>query len=231
MSGEVRELKEHVRWLEGQLDGLDAVSKLDKRMTELGRNVSELRMLFEKLNGAVLRLTERLEDISGTPRKSAEDMTYRGAVVKIDDDSFDTFTLSIELMNDRSISLSYPKPTSSDSYGTYVYLNKGCNGGEFREDEISYDQFEDWAKIAIGAMPPERERRWLCQICNDKEGFGPMLPDEVWNAITPNPHRVLMCLDCMRARVAAATSLPVEERERLSNCFEAYSRIAQANGD
>jgi hypothetical protein len=149
------------------------------------------------------------------------DMTYHGAVVEIQDDG-DVFTLSIELMNDRSISLSYPKSSSSGYGGTYVFLNEGCNGGEFRKDEISYDEFEDWAKIAIGAMPPERERRWLCQICNDKEGLGPMLPDEVWNAIAPNP-RGLMCLDCMQARVAAAASLPVKERKRLSDCFEAYA--------
>jgi hypothetical protein len=127
--------------------------------------------------------------------------TYRGAVVKIYDDE-DAFALHIELMDDRSITLSYPKPNSGTGPWPYVFINTGCNGGEFREEEISCEEFEDWAKIATGAMPRERERRWLCQICNDKQGFGPMLRDEVWNAIAPNPHG-LMCLGCMRIRATA----------------------------
>jgi hypothetical protein len=45
---------------------------------------------------------------------------------------------------------------------------------------MSFDEFEDWTKIAVGLTRPERERRWLCQICAERQGFGPMLPENVW---------------------------------------------------
>jgi hypothetical protein len=128
------------------------------------------------------------------------------AVVSISDDE-DVFTLRIELpVDDRSITLNYPKSKSSGFGGPYVYLNTGCNGGEFREEEISCEEFEDWTKVAVGLMPRKRERRWLCQICGDKEGFGPILRDDVWAAIAPNP-RGLMCWPCMKAKAKAKECL------------------------
>jgi hypothetical protein len=117
-------------------------------------------------------------------------------------DDADAFVLHIELADDRSIMLAYPKPNGNDSGWPSVTLSTGTCDCEFAAAptlEITYDEFEDWAKIATGVMRPERERRWLCQICGDKQGFGPMLPDQVWNAIAPNP-RGMMCLDCMRVR-------------------------------
>jgi hypothetical protein len=153
------------------------------------------------------------------------DMTYRGAEVKITDDEWG-FVLWIKLTDDRSIMLTYPKP--NDPHGLVwpsVALITGNCDCEFEKEQISHDEFEDWAKIAIGVMPPERERRWLCQICNDNQGRGPMLPDEVWDAIAPDP-RGLMCVACMQARVAATASLPVKERKRLADCFEAYAKLA-----
>jgi hypothetical protein len=131
------------------------------------------------------------------------------AVAHIQDDE-DAFDLTIDLMDDRSIILSYPK--SNGRFGKWPWVTlftRNCDC-RFDEEEITPDEFEDWAKIAIGAMPPERERRWLCQICNDKQGFGPMLPDEVWNAIAPNP-RGLMCLDCMRTRSTACLGRTLAE--------------------
>jgi hypothetical protein len=123
---------------------------------------------------------------------------YR-AVAFVDDDEI-AFTLHIELMDNRSIELTYNK--EGDGWPTWVFLSDKAASWEFDGDQMSLDEFSDWAKIAIGAMRPERERRWLCQICGDRQGFGPMLPDDVWNAIAPNP-RGLMCLECMRTRATA----------------------------
>jgi hypothetical protein len=134
--------------------------------------------------------------------EAEEAMTRRDcrAVVSIDDDG-DSFTLRIKLMDERSIMLTYNK--AEDRWPTWVFLADKFSSYEFDKDQMSFEEFEDWAKIATGAMRPERERRWLCQICGENLGFGPMLPDDVWNAIAPNP-RGLMCEDCMRARLQAA---------------------------
>jgi hypothetical protein len=129
-------------------------------------------------------------------------------VAEIHDDD-DAFVLHIKLMDDRSVDLTYPKPNGIlRDCSSYVTLTAGNADWWFGDETL--DEFEDWAKIATGAMPPERERRWLCQICGDKQGFGPMLPDEIWHAIAPNPHG-LMCLDCMRARATACLGRSLAE--------------------
>jgi hypothetical protein len=130
------------------------------------------------------------------------------AVVKFHDDE-DAFTLSINLMDDRSVDLTYPKPNGIlRDCSPYVTLTAGNADWWFGDETL--EEFEDWAKIAIGAMPPERERRWLCQICGDKQGFGPMLPDDVWRQIARNVQG-LMCLDCMQARATACLGRSLAE--------------------
>jgi hypothetical protein len=124
---------------------------------------------------------------------------YHRAVVSIDDDG-DAYELRINLVDDRSIALTYPKPKGGlGECAPRVTLSAGSATWWFGEETL--DEFEDWAKIAVGLMRPDRERRWLCQICGERQGFGPMLPDDVWKAIAPNP-RGLMCLECMQTRAA-----------------------------
>jgi hypothetical protein len=115
--------------------------------------------------------------------------------VRIDEDE-EAFSLQIELMDDRAVTLTYWKNGDPPSVRIWT------GNGEHDFEDGSLEDFEDWAKIAIGAMDPARERKFLCQVCNDRQGFGPVLRDEIWDAIAPNPQGV-MCLDCMRIRMTA----------------------------
>jgi hypothetical protein len=121
------------------------------------------------------------------------------AVVSISDGE-DALTLHIKLpVDDRSIMIHYPKPDGAHPGRPWTTFMTGNIDYVLDDGDMSFDEFEDWVKIAVGMMPRHRERRWLCQICGDKEGFGPMLRDEVWKKIAPNP-RGLMCLPCMQAK-------------------------------
>ena len=77
--------------------------------------------------------------------------TYR-ADVTVDDEG-DAVTLVVELEDDRSISLTYYK---NERWPTWVFLSRGGATWEFDKEQITAEEFEDWVKIAVGAMPPER---------------------------------------------------------------------------
>jgi hypothetical protein len=66
-------------------------------------------------------------------------------------------------------------------------------------------------------MDRKRERLYLCQICDDQQGFGPMLRDEVWDAIAPNP-RGMMCLDCMQIRATACLRRKLKNADLRADC-------------
>jgi hypothetical protein len=120
-------------------------------------------------------------------------------IAELHDDE-DALTLTFELADDREIALTYPKN------GDPPHVSFARGWGDV--DDFDYyfqtpEEFEDWVKIALNTMSPDRERRWLCQICKERKGFGPMLPDDIWAAIkiVPDPgYSNLMCLECMRKR-------------------------------
>lgn len=126
---------------------------------------------------------------------------YHRAIAFVHEDE-DAVRLQIELSDDRSVVLTYPKPggiyDGEGEEGLHYTIWTGSGEHEFG----SLEQFEDWAKIAVGLMRPERERQFLCQICDDEQGFGPILRDDVWDAIAPKP-RGMMCLPCMQIRATA----------------------------
>jgi hypothetical protein len=115
-------------------------------------------------------------------------------------DDEDQLTLWFELADDRVIALTYSKNGDPPD----VSVSRGCGDvGDFDYYFETPEEFEDWVKIALNAMSPDRERRWLCQICKERLGFGPMLPDEIWAAIkvVPDPgYSNLMCFECMKKR-------------------------------
>jgi hypothetical protein len=125
--------------------------------------------------------------------------TIRGhCVAKFDDDE-DALRLTFELADDRAVSLTYWKNGDLP----FAYIHDRCSCGDLDQYFRTPEEFEDWAKIALNAMSPDRERRWLCQICKERPGFGPMLPNDIWAAIkvVPDPgYSDLMCLECMKKR-------------------------------
>jgi hypothetical protein len=126
-------------------------------------------------------------------------MSRHHCIAALDEDE-DTLTLRFELADDRAVLLTYWK--NGDPPSVSIWL--GGNGeGELDECFITPEEFEDWAKVALGDMNPDRERRWLCQVCKERQGHGPVLHDEIWAAITPLRQRGysdLMCLECMQKR-------------------------------
>jgi hypothetical protein len=116
-----------------------------------------------------------------------------------DDD--DAWRLQFELADDRAVTLTYWKNGDLPSVSIWQ--------GSIQWDSNDYaqnatpEEFEDWAKVALGAMSPDCERRWLCQICKERDGGGPMLHDEIWAAIKvfPDPgYSDRMCFECMQKR-------------------------------
>jgi hypothetical protein len=129
-------------------------------------------------------------------------MTRHHCIATLDEDD-DALTLHIELADERAIELTYPK--NKNEYGPpYVSIWDGASEGSFDEYFATPEEFEDWAKIALGIMNPARERQFLCQICKQRSGHGPVVHDEIWAAITPaarfRGYRALMCLECMQWR-------------------------------
>lgn len=125
-----------------------------------------------------------------------------------------TIYLQIELADDRSVMLVY----SDDGCPPRVSLWSGTCDWEFGED--SFEAFEDWARIAVGAMSPDRERQFLCSVCKERPGFGPMLHDEIWSAIKIVPDRgysEMMCPGCMQRRAMANLGRRLEARD-LRDC-------------
>ena len=146
---------------------------------------------------------------------------YHRAIAFVHEDE-DAFVLEIELMHGRAVTLTYPKTDDDDEPRVNVWTRSGEH--EFGDETL--EMFEDWAKIAIGAMHPKRERLYLCQICDDQQGFGPMLRDEVWDAIAPNP-RGMMCLDCMRIRATACLGRKLTNSDLTDCSYNAGQQIDQ----
>jgi hypothetical protein len=120
-------------------------------------------------------------------------------IAELHDDE-DGLTLWFKLADDRTIWLTYP--TNGDPPHVSCASGHG-DAGDFDYYFQTPEEFEDWVKIALNAMSPDRERRWLCQICKERPGFGPMLPDEIWAAIkvVPDPgYSDLMCFECIKKR-------------------------------
>jgi hypothetical protein len=133
----------------------------------------------------------------------------------------DDFTLEIELMHDRAVTLVYSK-TGEEPPRAVLWTGSGCH--DFGND--TFECFEDWTKIAIGAMRPGQERYFLCQICEDQQGFGPMLRNEVWDAIAPKP-RGMMCLDRMRIRTTAYLRRELANSDLTDCAWNAGRRLGQ----
>jgi hypothetical protein len=136
-------------------------------------------------------------------------MIRHRCIAELHDDE-DQLTLWFKLADDRTIVLAYPKngdpPDVSVSRG-------GSDATDFDSYFETPEEFEDWVKIALNAMSPERERCWLCQICKEQRGFGPMLPNDIWAAIkvVPDPgYSDLMCFDCMKKRARQILGLELE---------------------
>lgn len=108
------------------------------------------------------------------------------AAVDIDEDGV---RVSIDFTHDRMLLLIYPRAGGPARYleGDWPSVTFWDGQCDREIDDMDIEEFEDWLKVAVGAMAPDRERRFLCQICGES-GFGPMLCDEVWAAIAPNRH-------------------------------------------